>query len=74
MTSLVSFILLCITSLCSFSSWLSISQYCLTCATVTFSLFPREMASIKANRSSNAALQTPSSSKEGAYSGYKLGE
>uniref|UniRef100_J3L5J4 Uncharacterized protein n=1 Tax=Oryza brachyantha TaxID=4533 RepID=J3L5J4_ORYBR len=27
------------------------------------------MASIKANRSSNAALETPSSSKEGAYSG-----
>ncbi|BAS93287.1 Os05g0311037 [Oryza sativa Japonica Group] len=68
-TSLVSLILLCIISLCAFSSWLSISQYCLTCWTVTFSLFPRQMASSKANISSNAVLQTPSSSREGEYSG-----
>lgn len=67
--SFVSLILLCITNLCNLSSWLSISQYCFTWATVTLSLCPREITSSKAKISSKAALQTPSSSKDGEYSG-----
>lgn len=68
-TSLVSLILLSIMSLCSFSSWLSISTYCLTWAIVTFSLCPEEITSSNENMISKAILQIPSSSSEGTYSG-----
>mmetsp|Transcript_18197 Transcript_18197/g.50982 ORF Transcript_18197/g.50982 Transcript_18197/m.50982 type:complete len:343 (-) Transcript_18197:325-1353(-) len=62
MMSLVSLILLWMIILCSFSSWLSISQFCLTCNTVVFSLCPREMTSSKAKMRSKALMLTASSS------------
>mmetsp|Transcript_8225 Transcript_8225/g.14104 ORF Transcript_8225/g.14104 Transcript_8225/m.14104 type:complete len:279 (+) Transcript_8225:1213-2049(+) len=64
MISLVSLILLCMIILCSFSSWLSISQFCLTCRMVMFSLFPSEITSSKAKMRSKACSQTASSSRD----------
>ena len=68
-TSRVSLILDCRMILCSFSSWLSISMYCRICDMVTFSLWPCEMASSKANSRSNARAEMPSSSSCGQDSG-----
>ena len=48
--------------LCSFSSWLSISQFCLTCMTEMFSLWPSEITSSNADTSSKACLTMSSSS------------
>mmetsp|Transcript_9258 Transcript_9258/g.33942 ORF Transcript_9258/g.33942 Transcript_9258/m.33942 type:complete len:273 (-) Transcript_9258:407-1225(-) len=71
-TSLVSLILLWMIILCSFSSCDSISVYCFTCCTVTFSLWPREITSSNAKIRSNAAPLMLSSSRACVYSGISL--
>lgn len=68
----MSLILLWMIILCSFSSWLSMSVFCLICCTVMFSLWPMEMTSSNAKMSSKAPRVTLSSSMEWMYSGMVL--
>mmetsp|Transcript_32311 Transcript_32311/g.91610 ORF Transcript_32311/g.91610 Transcript_32311/m.91610 type:complete len:355 (+) Transcript_32311:651-1715(+) len=72
MTSLVSLILLWMIILCSFSSWLSMSVFCLTCVAVMFSFMPAEMTSSKAKIRSKACRTMVSSSTDSTYIGTTL--
>jgi len=68
--SLVSWILLCISTLYCFSAALSISVYCFTCAMVTVSLYPHGNGLVECkDELEGHVCDTLSSSKPGQYSG-----